>query len=400
MDTEFELFLSRIQEICNFSDREIDAIRNAPEEQKQKFKKFMEGVIGAVKTGIKMALEGKTKEEIKEKLIQLNAEYQAKIIRGIFAKVLQGNETNKLTKINSKREKQAEKDPFTGIMKITREDFSVKLLNYAKNTGLRQSAHQLLDALLEVYTNSGGHSELITLSLKDYMSIRGLKDEKSARQQIKEDLETLENIKFSFTQKRRGKNGASYFDVGILQHSKGIMNGVITVYLDSVFHGLLGGYKPMPYPSLLWRLNEKRNPNAFYFLRKISEHKFMNSGKSNEDIIAVVTLLDVTPNMPKAEEVETTDRHYDTRIIEPFERDMDALEEVITWEYCHSNGIHLSDAELSSMNYEIFRKLYVRIYWRVYPDQTERLAHKALMEKKHSKPVKKQNKGGKEKPTE
>ena len=303
-----------------------------------------------------------------------------------FSKVLQGNETNKLTKINSKKNKQATTDPFTGSMKITQEDISFTLLNYAKSTGLRQSVYQLLDILLEVYTNSGGHSEMITIPLKDYMERRGLKDEKSARQQIKEDLNTLENIKMTFTQKLRGgKNGTSYFDVGILQHSKGIVNGVITVYLDTVFHTLLGGYNPMPYPTLLWQLSENRNPHSFYFLRKISEMKFMNAGKLNEDTIAVLTLLEASPNMPKYEEIAETDRHYGRRFIEPFERDMDALDEVLTWEYCHSNNIPLTDEELSAMNYEIFHKLYVKIHWRLYPDQTERLQRKAITAKKYAK---------------
>ena len=64
---------------------------------------------------------------------------------------------------------------------------------------------------------------------------------------------------------------------------------------------------------------------------------------------------------------------------------MDALDEVLTWEYCHSNNIPLTDEELSAMNYEIFHKLYVKIHWRLYPDQTERLQRKAITAKKYAK---------------
>lgn len=322
------------------------------------------------------------------------------VIPKSFAQVIQGTATNKLTKINTSKDKTAVKDPFTNSLKITRENFCITIHDYMTSKGLRQSTHQLFDALLGTYTTSGGHSELITLPLKEYMTMRELKDEKSTRQQVKEDLETLSRVKIDFSQKLRGRKKNDYFDLGIIQPSKGIKNGIITVNLDSVFHRLLGGYKPMPYPSLLWKLSENHNPHAFYFLRKISEHKFMNAGKTNEDTLSVLALLETSPNMATYEEVAKTDRHYDKRIITPFENDMDALGEVITWEYCHSSGIPLTDKELSAMNYEIFRKLYVKIYWRVYPDQTERLVHKALMEKKNSKPIKRQNKGGKEKPTE
>ena len=387
-------FFTLIQQLCNFTDAEIKAIQNAPAEQQKKFFYFVKSALETFGIAIEMKAQGATDEETKKamkaKLSEFDTEYREKVktimTSSIFAKILQGNETNKLTKINSRKTKKATTDPFTGSMKITQEDISFTLLNYAKSTGLRQSVYQLLDILLEVYTNSGGHSELITIPLKDYMDRRGLKDEKSARQQIKDDLNTLENIKMTFTQKLRGgKRGSSYFDVGILQHSKGIVNGVITVYLDTVFHTLLGGYNPMPYPMLLWKLSENRNPHSFYFLRKISEMKFMNAGKLNEDTIAVLTLLEASPNMPKYEEIAETDRHYGRRFIEPFERDMDALDEVLTWEYCHSNNIPLTDEELSAMNYEIFHKLYVKIHWRLYPDQTERLQRKAITAKKYAK---------------
>lgn len=331
----------------------IDYLRsNAPD----KYQEFIDFVHFSIKG----------REELVKRLNNLGENKPVKI----FTKLLQGTATNKLTKINSTKNKKAVADPNTGTLKISREDFTVKLHGYLVNRGLRQSAHQLLDALLEVYTNSGGHSELITLPLKNYMEIRGINDEKSARQQVKEDLETLSQIRIDFSQNLRGGRKNDYFELGLIQPSKGIKNGVITVNLDSVFHTLLGGYKPMPYPFLLWKLSENHNPHAYYFLRKICEMKHMNSGKANEDTIAVLTLLESSPNMPTIEEI--TNRHYGERIIDPFERDMNALDEVLTWQYCHSNNEPLTDDELSDFTVEIFRKLYVKIFWRNYPDQKKR----------------------------
>ena len=68
-------------------------------------------------------------------------------------------------------------------------------------------------------------------------------------------------------------------------------------------------------------------------------------------------------------------------IIEPFERDMDALDEAFTWEYCRSKGAPLTDEELTNMSYEIFKELLVKITWRAYPDQTKRLEKKASCDK-------------------
>ena len=133
----------------------------------------------------------------------------------------------------------------------------------------------------------------------------------------------------------------------------------------------------MPYPAQLQTLNSKRNPNSYYLLRKIAEHKNMNIGKKNENIIAVKTLLSVAPFLPTYEEVMETGRQLDQRIIKPFERDMDALETTLSWHYCHSLDQPLTDEELSTMSYATFEELLIHTEWRNYPDQTARLERKA-----------------------
>jgi hypothetical protein len=225
-------------------------------------------------------------------------------------------------------------------------------------------------------TESGAKSPVVTLSLEEYMKKRGLKDKKEARKQVTDDLETLFNAKISFKEKRKKGQEQDFHDIRIID-SKGIRKGIINVTFGTVFYNILLGYPIMPYPAQLWALNSKRNPNSFYLLRKIAEHKNMNVGKKNEDIIAVKTLLAVAPNLPSYEEVMATGRQLTQRIIEPFERDMDALEDTLTWTYCHSNNTPLTDEELSSMSYDTFINLLIKIDWKQYPDQTARLERKA-----------------------
>ena len=71
-------------------------------------------------------------------------------------------------------------------------------------------------------------------------------------------------------------------------------------------------------------------------------------------------------------------RNLTARIIEPFERDMDALNETLQWNYCHSNNVPLSDTELNTMTYDLFKTLMVHTTWLDYPDQTARLEKKRL----------------------
>lgn len=296
--------------------------------------------------------------------------------KSTFSTIRQGTATNALTKIKPSTKRNTIIDTITGTATITQGNLSITIPDFTKLTGFRTSTYQLLDALTVALTETGAKSPVVALSLEEYMKKRGLKDKKEARKQAKDDLETLFNATISFKEKRKKGQEQDFHDIRIID-SKGIRKGIITVTFGTAFYNILLGYPIMPYPAQLWELNSKRNPNSFYLLRKIAEHKNMNVGKKNEDIIAVKTLLAVAPYLPSYEEVMNTDRAISRRIIEPFERDMDALEDTLTWTYCHSNNTPLTDEELSSMSYDTFISLLIKIDWKQYPDQTARLERKA-----------------------
>lgn len=293
-----------------------------------------------------------------------------------FSTIRQGTATNALTKVKSNTKKNTVVDPITGTATITQGTLTITIPNFTELTGFKTSTYQLLDALTVALTESGAKSPTVTLALDGYMAKRGLKDKKEARKQAKADLETLFNASISFKEKGRKGQEQDFLDMRLIE-SKGISRGIITVSFGTTFYNMLCGYPVMPYPAQLWTLNGMKNPNSYYLLRKISEHKNMNVGKKNEDTISVKTLLSVAPNIPSYEEVMETDKHITQRIIDPFERDMNALEDTITWAYCHSNNNPLTDEELATLNYDTFLNLLVNVDWKQYPDQTERLERKA-----------------------
>lgn len=296
--------------------------------------------------------------------------------KSTFSTIRQGTATNALTKIKPSTKRNTIIDTITGTATITQGNLSITVPDFTELTGFKTSAYQLLDALTVALTESGAKSPVVALPLEEYMEKRGLKDKKEARKQVTDDLETLFNATISFKEKRKKGQEQDFHDIRIID-SKGIRKGIITVTFGTAFYNILLGYPIMPYPAQLWELNSKRNPNSFYLLRKIAEHKNMNVGKKNEDIIAVKTLLAAAPYLPSYEEVMNTDRAISRRIIEPFERDMDALEDTLTWTYCHSNNTPLTDEELSSMSYDTFISLLIKTDWKQYPDQTARLKRKA-----------------------
>lgn len=290
-----------------------------------------------------------------------------------FRTIRQGSATNTLTKVKvNKGDKGLTIDEITGVATVSQNGLTLSVADF--NTllnGLKTSTYKLLDALTTVFTESGGRSPLVTLPLDTYMDMCGLKNKKEARKQVNEDLEALFALTLSF--KGKSKRDRDFIDIRLCE-AKGIKNSIINFSFSQSFYNILMGYPVMPYPPQLWRLPLNKNPNSYYFLRRISEHKNMNVGKPNEDIIAVSTLLNSTPLLPSYDEVIKSDnRSTDRRIIQPFERDMNAFEDTLTWEYCHSHGVPLTDAELENFNYRIFSNIYIHTIWKTYPDQTKRL---------------------------
>lgn len=294
-----------------------------------------------------------------------------------FSTIRQGKGTNSLTKVKADEKRNTRVDIMTGAATIREKDISVYLPDFAKIKGFRASTYQLLDALTVILTENGCNSQVVTMTLEEYMQKRGLKDKKDARQRATEDLQTLFQAQISLLGKldENGNHEESDIDDMRIIERRTIKKGIIMVTFGTTFYNLLKGYPIMPYPNQLWTLNERRNPNSYYFLRKISEHKNMNVGKKNEDRISVKKLLEASPNIPPYSEVVKSGRQITQRIIEPFERDMNALDDTLSWEYSHSNGIPLTDNELEQKtDYNFFSGLLVNIHWRSYPEREKALA--------------------------
>lgn len=291
-----------------------------------------------------------------------------------FDTIRQGTATNTLTKLRADT-LHTEINKITGTAIITQGDFTITIPNYTKLAGLKTSTYQLLDTFTIILTESGAASPTVELSLAEYMDKRGLKDRKEARKQLTADLDILLKTSIAWTETKSGEAyaGINITDSWVWANPK---KTVIQYSFTNSFFNILLGYPVMAYPTLLQRLNNRKNPNSYYLLRKISELKNMNAGKQNEDIISVKTLLENAPYIPSYEEVMNGNRNLTDRIVKPFERDMNALEEALTWHYCYSKGE--TDEEIEETpDYSSFITYNVKISWRTYPDQTARLERKA-----------------------
>jgi hypothetical protein len=268
---------------------------------------------------------------------------------GRYAKLPQAKHTNALTR--NLTVKQPATIDLNGKATILDNDFKLYIEGFDKLVnGANTSAVKFFDAA--VITCSKNRDPLARIPLKEYMELRGLKDEKEARKQIKADMEVLKAVKFEY--KGTGKGRGDWLSLSLYGGRAGIYRGVIEFRFTPEFYASIPENQFMFIPKEYFSTRDKYNPHTAYFIRRIAEHKRMNLGKPNENIIGVETLVNASPTFPKYEDVNYRFTQF---ILEPFERDMDAITS-IKWHY----------AGEQPTNYNEFITSSVVITWVDYPD--------------------------------
>jgi len=246
---------------------------------------------------------------------------------------------------------------------------------------IRQTAAVLFDRMMIAMAAAGTNEPFGGFSLREYMDERGLSDEKSLRQQIERDLDIIYGASINFV--RRGKSG-DFRDMRIIS-DKGIKNGIVFYEFTRAFFDALLNNKNtrlmyMQFPvALLKAANIKNNPWAYFLGRRAALHRHMNRGHANENIIGIDTLLAACPDFPTLKEVMASSGNITRRIIEPFERDMNAQIAAYTWEY--------QDGERPKTGKD-FMAANVIIHWKDKPELASPLksAAKKTINKKATKP--------------
>ncbi len=301
----------------------------------------------------------------------LSPDVQVHAVSGNMFRVMrQSSAMNKLATLKTTKLPSEQAPNADDTVSIEKDNLRILLYNFSTlGGGLKTTTHRLADALMIKFTESGSKERTIMLSVEEYMRLCELKNSTEVKKQIGLDLKTLSNMHLDF--QKSSNREQSMQDIRLCSETK-IRNNFIYFTFTEEFFAIMKTMPVMPYPEKLFRINLKRNPNSYYFLKKVSEHKKMNYFKKNADTISVRTLIGCTPELPTYDEVMKTDRALTRRIIEPYERDMNELSDVLNWEYCHSNGSALTDADLENFSYHVFIGLLVRIRWLDYPKLTKK----------------------------
>lgn len=302
-----------------------------------------------------------------------------------YRQMRQNPVTNQFNKINRLSPQRGLKIDYEGNASYTKGNLTVGILDYRKlfsnSTGNFNIATKRLMDMITLEFTSNGNNPFIRIPLDVYMEKCGLRDKKKARKQVNEALDLLFATAISYDDSARKNKSKNYMDMRIIE-KKGIDNGVIYICFTQTFAAMLSNdCSIMPYPLALLKLSGgKSHPHSYYILRRMAEHKYMNAGKSNENTIAIRTLVEACDDLPTEEEVRnSTDRHLTKRIARPFMEDLEeACKQIgigeLGYYLTYERGEKISDKELCDLPYDTFINAYIHFdEWPDYPDQTKRL---------------------------
>lgn len=230
------------------------------------------------------------------------------------------------------------------------------------------STYKLLDALTVIFTLNSASSRDVKISVREYAGWLGVADLKAVRAGINRNLALLDGLRLSYQAKK--KDGTHIRDAPILT-SYTIRRGIVHVTLSEAFESVLKQGSVMQCPTLLWKIRIRKNPHSYFLLRRLAEHKKTNRNGLNANKVSVRTLLAAVSSLPAYGEIAMSTRHVSKQIIRPFERDMNALSEILTWRYYQKGGRVLPPEEAQKMSYYQFENMLIEIVWRDYPQDKQ-----------------------------
>lgn len=301
-------------------------------------------------------------------------------------------------------------------------DYKIVIKDFSKVKGkLSVNTHKLLSTGIAEFTqinnySGGAINPEVNLPLKEYARLLGYEvDErptdapeaaekekkraqealKTAKKRIRQDLELLQAMRWTWQEKVRGK-GAD-FDSILLLERVAIRKGYIIMEFGRHMAEYLKQLPLTQYPQGLLAV-DARSENAYRLGLKMAEHFSIDNNqiKGTANRLKVSSLLAVT-QLPTIEtlqhEAVDNSRQWYTRIKEPFEAALDVLtgKVISSWEYVKAKGEPLTDAEAYSItDYETFTSLLVQFELQEAPEHEDRLARRA--EEKKAREAKKASK--------
>lgn len=294
-----------------------------------------------------------------------------------------------------------------GVYKVVIQDFSKLKGNVGVNT------HKLFSTAVAEFTqinNYGGGAinPKVTIPFDQYARKLGYEiDErptatpedaakekkraaeaaKTAKKRIRQDLELLQAMRWTWTEKVKGETGD--FDSISLLDRTAIKKGYIIMEFGRNMAEYLKRLPITQYPQGLLAI-DARKANAYNMGLQMAIHFNMdnNQVRGTANRLKVSTLLSYT-TLPTIEDLQNekqdNSRQWYSRIKEPFEAALDELtgKVISSWEYVKTKGAPLTESEAYNIaDYTTFAGLLVQFNLLDAEDHDDRLARRAEEKKR------------------
>ena len=247
--------------------------------------------------------------------------------------------------------------------------------------------------ILQIVSESISQGQWVRISLRSYMELRGLRDEKTARKQYQKATEVASRLQFS-----RKSNGRFTF-INFLQAGN-VVKGEGVFLINQLFYDYYieqNGSKAQ-IPKSFFRIPAS-SPNAWAIANRLYTHRKCNLGKDTENRIAITTLLAST-SLPLADTIEK--KRLKSYIIDRFFEALNTARDItkaFTYTIVESGGVRTNEYEAYN-NYWHFIKCLIQVKWNEDPYTEARQkkieAYKRRQESEaETKPVKKKRRGKK-----
>ena len=299
-----------------------------------------------------------------------------------YYQVLQNNQINALIKADTKNIAQLDLNN-TGIIEVNK-DFRLFINDYKKP--ITNEARKCLDLLLIAYSESPQCEGRVQIPLEVYRQRRGFKNISTARKSAYKAITELHAISYEVDEYIKGKRVKS----GIINISGGnslIYNGVI--YWD--FNPrLLKNTFGMDINKKCFKLDDKKNPNAYNMARFIELNFRRNEGKARVNKISIKTMIENCPDLNATSKSCPRSRRKE-KVMHPFLRDLYYVSQNLEFYFdvLDTTGGVVDDP--GRLSFSDFQRCYLSIDYSEHPQHADRIARKKTY-KKRVKAAKETNK--------
>lgn len=317
----------------------------------------------------------------------------------LFKRTLQGTPIHGLI-ASSTSPKGIQIDAYTGAGTMESEGVVITVSEEAL-LDISPQAFKVLIMLLTIATEQLPREHQITetsirkgsrirITLDEYMKKCGIRDKKSAREQLNTAIKALYGVSLEWDEieynrpegkSRKVKEKVHYAtriieSIATREGGNPVRAGAAEVVLTYSMAEYLAGAYIMPYHSGLLSINTQYHPYSIPLGWKLYSLYNLNYGKLTQGRVKVETLLKAAKGIPRYDLIAATGQVYD-RIIKPFDRDMKELVSkgiISSYEYRDNMGTVVDN--IAALSFPVFRELTVWYDIKSFPDQTPRLEAK------------------------